>query len=181
MKCRQWHSFSNWSILWSCSIKTLKVCTFDIESHYYPASVHTDTGKDGTARGVAHYDWFCKYLGLASLSWFGYFTLLAHHEHLRLNLLNLYCATPRELRIPSNNINAWFGSYIIVDFFIFNMGFMDVLGVCINLSNIPLQPMVMSLEMGLVFLETSCEKKAPVISRESLGRSVIIDLGSQRA
>lgn len=40
--------------------------TFDIQSHNFPAYIHSDTGQDGTARGVAHYNWFYKYLGLAT-------------------------------------------------------------------------------------------------------------------
>lgn len=73
--------------------------SFDTKSHNFPAYLHSDTGQDGTARGVAHNNWFYKYLGLATLSWFGYFTLLVYREHLSLNLLNLYCATPREFCI----------------------------------------------------------------------------------
>lgn len=71
-----------------------------MKSHSFPAFIHSDTGQDGTARGEAHYNWFYKYLGLATLSWFRYFTLLVCREHLSLNLLNLYCATPREFSIP---------------------------------------------------------------------------------
>lgn len=84
---------------------------------------HSDTGRDGTARGVTHYNWFFyKYLGSATLSWFRYFTLLVCCEHLSRNLLNSYCAAPRVFSI------LWICSYAITYLSLFTAELRDAWG-----------------------------------------------------
>lgn len=77
--------------------------------------------------GVAHYNWFYKYLGLAALSWFGYFTLLVCREHLSLNLLNVGAVPLRaSFALPWDIIiNAWSCCYITMHFFIYYTRFAD--------------------------------------------------------
>lgn len=93
---------------------------FNIKDWILHTYKHSDTGQDGTARGVTHYNWFCyKYLGSATLSWFRYFTLLVCCEHLSRNLLKSYCATPRVFSI------LWICSYVITYFSLFTIQLRD--------------------------------------------------------